>query len=256
MFVDGSVGPRIRNFVIRQRGPGPFPAVHVSGATPSLQPIVAHCDIVCESGGSSADGGEDNSMAAVLVTDGATPIIDTCVVHNSRCNGVLYTDRSGGRMRKTQVYGNAMAGVVLRKNSNPRLAENFIRNGLGVGIHVDDANGHFLSNEISQNCGANVLVSNEADPIFEGNQVYDSKPDGIVFEGALCRGQLSMNAIYNCPGSCVVVRDCASPNLVQNEIHGAGQDGVSVTTGGCGRFRLNRIQRCLHAGLTVSGSGR
>ena len=213
-----SIG-RVANLTMRQAG-GESDAFGVDISQGRLD--LEGCDI------------SSQSLACVVIRDGADPRLRRNKIHDSKKGGGVYVYDSGlGTLEDNDITGNALSGVEAKTGGNPTLRRNRIHDNKGSGVLVTDSGlGTLEDNDITSNVYAGVVIRTGGNPTLRGNRIYDGEQGGVF------------------------VNDSGLGTLEDNDITGNAYTGVEIKTGGNPTLRGNRVNRNGYQAVWIYDGGR
>ena len=102
-----------------------------------------------------------------------------------------------GLIEHNDIYGNALAGIQIRTNSDPIVRHNKIHHGQHGGIYVHEkGQGLIEENEVFANTLAGVWITTGSTPVLRRNRIHSGKQVGVYFYDN-GHGKLEDNDIFN-----------------------------------------------------------
>lgn len=208
-------------------------------------PIIDHCIIRSTS----------KVGAAVCVSGAeAEPTIRFCDISDCENVGLYITDRATGIYEENEITRNALAGVWVKNHANPIMRRNHIHHGKDVGVFTfDNGQGYFEDNDIHNNRIAGFEVKAGADPTVVRCEIHHGQTGGIyVHESG--RGQFIENRIHSNNFAGVWITSQSNPTIRRNEIYNGRQGGVYIFGEGRGLIEHNNIYGNALAGIQIRTS--
>ncbi len=148
---------RVANLTLRQAGgEGQGFGVDISQGRLDLE----GCDI------------SSQSLACVVIRDGADPRLRRNKIHDGKKSGVLVDGSGLGTLEDNDITGNAISGVQIRNGGNPTLRRNQIHDNKQGGVFVYDGGlGTLEDNDITGNGYAGVQIRTGGNPTVRGNHI-------------------------------------------------------------------------------------
>jgi parallel beta-helix repeat protein len=210
---------RIANVTLRQAGGtrGKWYGVDITQGRLELE----GCDI------------SSQSLACVVIRNGADPRLRRNRIHNSKRGSGVYVFASGlGTLEDNDITANSNNGLAIATGGNPTLRRNQIHDNKEAGVIVyANGLGTLEDNEIFANGNA-VEIKTGGNPTLRHNQIHDNKEAGIV------------------------VHENGQGTLEDNNITANFLSGVEIKGGGNPTVRRNRINRNRLWAIQVHEDGR
>uniref|UniRef100_A0A915EMP9 F-box protein 11 n=1 Tax=Ditylenchus dipsaci TaxID=166011 RepID=A0A915EMP9_9BILA len=207
-----------------------------------------------------------NRISGIEVKHHANPTVVRCDIHHGQTGGFMsmkrdiFTGNQGGvyifgegrgLIEQNNIYGNALAGIQIRTNSDPIVRLNKIHDGLHGGIYVHEkGKGLIEENEVYGNTLAGIWVTTGSSPILRKNRIHSGKQVGVYFYDS-GHGLLEENDIFNHLYSGVQIRTGSNPKITRNKIWGGQNGGVLVYNNGMGVLEDNEIFDNAMAGVWI-----
>ena len=158
---------RITNLTLRQAGGGNFYGVDISQGRPELE----DCDITSQ------------SLACVVIHDGADPRLRRNRIHNGQQSGIYVYDDGRGTLEDNDIFGNAYSGVAIKTGGDPTFRRNRIHGGKQNGVYVyKSGKGTLEDNDIFANTYAGVYVRENGNPVLRRNRINKNGFEAIWIE--------------------------------------------------------------------------
>jgi len=230
---------QLTNLTLRQTGTSGRSCVLASHG--SLE--MAECDVSSSSG------------LCVEVTDGASPLIRRCRIHDGAAAGVWFRAASAGLLEASDVHSNGWSGVQISDGSNPTLLRNFIHENKSAGlISFNHGRGVARQNDITCNGKGGVQVRSHACPELVSNRIFGERSFGVwVYERG--GGRFEDNDVVGNAWSGFQVEEQSHPVVLGNRVRDNRSAGIVVYNRGFGTFEWNDICRNGRCGVQIkSGS--
>ena len=214
---------RVTNLTLRQAGGGKWFCVDIPEGRLDLE----GCDISSE------------SLACVLIGEGADPRLVGNRIHDGKQSGVFVLEGGLGTLEDNDIFGNGLAGIEI-KGGNPRIRGNRIFDGQEGAILVqDDGLGTIEHNDIFGNRFAGIEIKEGADPAVRRNRIHDGKESGIIIH-TNGLGILEDNDISNNAFAGISVKG-GTPIVRNNRINRNGYQAIRISEAAGGTFTDNDL---------------
>ena len=99
--------------------------------------------------------------------------------------GVHVYDNGRGTLEDNDIFGNAYAGVAIKKGANPTVRGNRIHDSKQGGVFVyENGEGTLEDNDIFGNANAGVVISGSGNPTLRSNRINKNGYEAIwIYEG-------------------------------------------------------------------------
>jgi parallel beta-helix repeat protein len=154
----------VRGLSLHNRADGYY-AVDISQGQLSLE----YCDMTSD------------SLACVGIHGGeAVGILSHCQIHDGKGGGVYVTENGSGRIENCDIFGNALAGIVIRKGGNPVVQHCQIHDGKKGGVLVNEnGTGRIDNCEIFGNL-AGIVTMEGGNPIVQNCTIKQNSHWAVV----------------------------------------------------------------------------
>lgn len=97
-------------------------------------------------------------------------------IYHGEQGGIYVFGDGRGLIENNDIYGNALAGIQIRSNSNPIVRKNRIHHGKHGGIYIHEGGmGLIEDNEIYANTLAGIWITTGSAPILRHNRIHSGK---------------------------------------------------------------------------------
>jgi F-box protein 11 len=191
---------------------------------PQGQLVLEDCDITSD------------SLSCVGVYNiGTRPVIRRCRIHDSKEDGVFVYKGAGGLIADCDIYGNTLAGVEIREESNPTLRRCRIYNGPSNGVYIHtNGKGTLEECDIYANVRACVIIQSGASPTLRRCKLHESREGSGLFVYENGAGLVEECDIYENALAGVEIREEGNPMLRKCNIYNGKTEGVYNHTKGKG----------------------
>jgi len=196
-----------------------------------------------------------NHKANVRLSERSCTRLEDNTIRNGKDCGLAISSGCTSVVVGNDIRENVKANVLMwGAETKPTLVANKIHHGLQSGVYMYAAAGcNLIRNEIWQNAGPGVLVTEASEPLLRQNMIRDGEDYGVLIheDG---RGTLECNNVHSNRTYGIACLTGASPIVKYNWIHGRRQGGVLVDQGGAGEFEYNEIEMNQKSGITLRGA--
>ncbi len=190
--------------------------------------------------------------AAVLIRDGATPVLRDNEFVDTQGPGVVVTTGSAGSLERNRLVNVGNPGILVRGGAAPRITENSLTGGGGV-IFAEGAKGWFLYNRIAGARATGIQVLSGAAPQIFDNAIEKSSEAGIfLYDHG--RGIVQGNVVSDSGLSGIVIASGAVPRIAQNRITGSGEHGILVVDSVGATIENNDIRNSRGHAIAISAN--
>ena len=226
---------------------------------------------------------EDNALAGILVTDGASALLEANRLSCGRGPALVFSDGARGLARGNELWGHA-APVQLEisgQGTAPHVERNTVRDASEAGgalchrgaagllagniffghgranVRVSSgATTRIIANEIRNGGDAGLVISSGAAPLVARNDVSANRKAGVLVFGEATRPLLVGNRIHHGEQSGLYFYAQASGELRRNDIFANRGPGVLVTEASDPLLVENLIREGEDAGVLVHEAGK
>jgi len=190
----------------------------------------------------------------VTIRNGANPTLRFCSIHNAIGSGV-FVDGGRGVLDGCDIYGNASAGIEVRRRAAPVIRDCSIHHNKWVGVWIlEESKGQVLDSEIYENDETGVVIKESSSPLIKNNKIRSGLSTGVlVFEDGV--GVIEDNEIYGNQRAGIEVRSRGNPTVRRNKVYDNRHYNVWVYKEGHGIFEENTIFSDGKGGLFVGQDG-
>jgi parallel beta-helix repeat protein len=166
------------------------------------------------------------SGTAIVVRDGADPIIQDVVIDDVDGRGIVIAAGAKGEVARSTFRGISGEPLLVRGGAAPRISDNSIENSGSV-VFAEGAEGTFENNRVEGSRASAVQIMDGARPRLAGNAIRNAGEAGIFFF-ARGGGDVEGNTIEASRLSGIVLEEDAKPRLINNAVAGSGEHGILV----------------------------
>jgi parallel beta-helix repeat protein len=208
------------------------------------QMVMSECDITSHSG-----------ACIHIHTQDARPIVQRCVIHDGRQEGILISEQGAGSIENCDIRANVYPGIVVKTGGTPFVRNCKIHDGKGSGIFVlEEGAGTFEDCEVFSNASDGIAITTKGAPTIRRCKINHGQQSGVfVLKQGI--GTFEDCDIFSNANAGIYIKNGGAPTVRRCKIHNGRQSGVFVQEQGYGTFEQCDIYANAYPGISVQSKG-